>query len=570
MEKLMYRIYIDKDKKLNLSYNGLMIQNEIYDILNEDDIQDSNNIKIINPFYELINNIDNINDILKRKDINSLEYLYLNRHKLIKILYDFDCNISIDEKMITQYTDYYYLYSLINYQSEIVNFKYNFQLVQNAYDQQITTDGIIRKIIMSKIVITIIDNFLSEEQDTDAEEKGLNLKNECIKYIDNNKKELKEYQDLDLDNLEKSDVSVEDIYADIIYTLIAKNKLNESEEILDELKIKNIRLNKTIFCSIKNAFSESNINNYEICEYNDFFNQNKINFFFILFEYILKSSDYILYIPFLVETKKKILAKVKENLKDLYHYFDVNKKKNDNSFFRLKKVLNYFIELDYFLTKAKPSPDKNVEQPQNDSKKSSISNSYNQSIASSSIANSSSYVFEQESYKNRNINDPNSYSNYEVSQKSISELKKEKAFNILYNSNFVLIVEYKEERNETFIKFKKIMYKDESDKDCEVTFEELKAIEAQDYELNNKFEDFINVLEKIQREIKSQYRRDKITEIDLNFIMEYYENYENYDITCKYYINNEEKGEKDFKDENILDDKCTFNGLTYMLNALQC
>ena len=566
MEKLKYRIYIEKDKKLNLSYNGLMIQNELYEILNEDDIQDENNKKIINPFYELINNIDSINDIINRNDINSMEYLYLNRQKLSKILYYFDCNISIDEKKITQYTDYYYLYCLISYQPEIVNFKYNFQLVQNAYDQQITTEGIIGKIIMSKITITIIDNF---EEDTDTNESGSNLKNECIKYIKTNKNELNKYQkDLDLDNLEKSDVSVEDIYADIIYSLIVKNKLNESEKILDELKIKNIRLNKTIFCSIKNAFSESNINNYEICEYNDFFNQNKINFFFILFEYILKSSDYIFYIPFLLETKKKILAKVKENLKDLYLYFDVNEKKKDNSFFKLKKVLNYFIELDYFLTKAEPFPDKNVEQPQDDSKKASMTNSYNHSRTSSSIVNSTSYGFEQPSYQNRNNSNPNSYSNYEVSENSFSELKKEKAFNILYNSNFVLIVEYKKEGDETIIEFKKIIYKDESNKDCEVTFEELNKIESQDYELNNKFEDFINVLEKIQREIKSQYRRDKITEIDLNFIME---NYENYNITCKYKINDdEESGEKDFNDENILDEKCSFNGLTYMLNALQC
>lgn len=565
MEKLKYRIYIEKDKKLNLSYNGLMIQNELYEILNEDDIQDENNKKIINPFYELINNIDSINDIINRNDINSMEYLYLNRQKLSKILYYFDCNISIDEKKITQYTDYYYLYCLISYQPEIVNFKYNFQLVQNAYDQQITTEGIIGKIIMSKITITIIDNF---EEDTDTNESGSNLKNECIKYIKTNKNELNKYQkDLDLDNLEKSDVSVEDIYADIIYSLIVKNKLNESEKILDELKIKNIRLNKTIFCSIKNAFSESNINNYEICEYNDFFNQNKINFFFILFEYILKSSDYIFYIPFLLETKKKILAKVKENLKDLYLYFDVNEKKKDNSFFKLKKVLNYFIELDYFLTKAEPFPDKNVEQPQNDSEKASMTNSYNHSITSSSIVNSTSYGFEQPSYQNRNNYNPNSYSNYEVSKNSISELKKEKAFNILYNSNFVLIVEYKKEGDETIIEFKKIIYKDESNKDCEVTFEELNKIESQDYELNNKFGDFITVLEKIQKEIKSQYRRDKITEIDLNFIME---NYENYNITCKYKINDDkESGEKDFNDENILDDKCSFNGLTYMLNALQ-
>ena len=79
-----------------------------------------------------------------------LEYLYLNRHKIHKILYDFDSTITINEEMLKEYTDYYYLYYLIKYQSVLINFKYNFQIVQDAYDKQIISKGIIKRIIMSK------------------------------------------------------------------------------------------------------------------------------------------------------------------------------------------------------------------------------------------------------------------------------------------------------------------------------------------------------------------------------------------------------------------------------------
>ena len=328
MASFKYGKYIENNTKLNLSYNGLMVLNEIYEIFNEDELKNENNKKIINPFYELINNKDNITSILKGRDLNVLEYLYLNRHKIHQILYDSDSTITINEEMLKEYTDYYYLYCLIKYQSVLINFKYNFQIVQDAYDKQIISKGIIKRIIMSKIVITIIDNFLEEEEDNEIIDKCTNIKIKCIEYINNNKQELNKYQkDLDLDNLEKSDVFIEDIYSDIIYYLIINNKLNQSEEILNELEIKKIRLNKSIFDSINNAFSEENINNYEISEYNDFFNQDKINFYFILFGYILKCSDYIIYIPFLSKIKEKILQKVKENLDDLYNYFEFNRKK---------------------------------------------------------------------------------------------------------------------------------------------------------------------------------------------------------------------------------------------------
>ena len=568
MASFKYGKYIENNTKLNLSYNGLMVLNEIYEIFNEDELKNENNKKIINPFYELINNKDNITSILKGRDLNVLEYLYLNRHKIHQILYDSDSTITINEEMLKEYTDYYYLYCLIKYQSVLINFKYNFQIVQDAYDKQIISKGIIKRIIMSKIVITIIDNFLEEEEDNEIIDKCTNIKTKCIEYINNNKQELNKYQkDLDLDNLEKSDVFIEDIYSDIIYTLIINNKLNQSEEILNELEIKKIRLNKSIFDSINNAFSEENINNYEISEYNDFFNQDKINFYFILFGYILKCSDYIIYIPFLSKIKEKILQKVKENLEDLYNYFEFNRKKNDNSITKLKQVLNYFIELNYYLEKAKAEKKQIAKPLQIESNNSSMTNSqmsYNLSEYSSSMYNSSKYGFENSSFKNRNNNNLNSYSNYEISEKSISELKKDKAFNILSDSNFVVMLEYKQGKNKANIEYKKISYKDESNNTCELTLKELKNIVSEDSELNSKFGQFIILLDKIESELISQYKRNKKTEINLHFKME---NYNNYYINVLYNINDDDIDEKEFIDENILDNN--FTGLTYMINELQ-
>ena len=568
MASFKYGKYIENNTKLNLSYNGLMVLNEIYEIFNEDELKNDNNKKIINPFYELINNKDNITSILKGRDLNVLEYLYLNRHKIHQILYDSDSTITINEEMLKEYTDYYYLYCLIKYQSVLINFKYNFQIVQDAYDKQIISKGIIKRIIMSKIVITIIDNFLEEEEDNEIIDKCTNIKTKCIEYINNNKQELNKYQkDLDLDNLEKSDVFIEDIYSDIIYTLIINNKLNQSEEILNELEIKKIRLNKSIFDSINNAFSEENINNYEISEYNDFFKLDKINFYFILFGYILKCSDYIIYIPFLSKMKEKILQKVKENLEDLYNYFEFNRKKNDNSITKLKQVLNYFIELNYYLEKAKAEKKQIAKPLQIESNNSSMTNSqmsYNLSEYSSSMYNSSKYGFENSSFKNRNNNNLNSYSNYEISEKSISELKKDKAFNILSDSNFVVMLEYKQGRNKANIEYKKISYKDESNNTCELTLKELKNIVSEDSELNSKFGQFIILLDKIESELISQYKRNKKTEINLHFKME---NYNNYYINVLYNINDDDINEKEFIDENILDNN--FTGLTYMINELQ-
>ena len=575
-----YERYLNIDKKLCLSYNGLRIQNEIYEILKDDELSKEGNKKIINPFFELIANFNGIDSILKLEE--PLEYIYLNRYKIHKILYDDDNSINIDEKIVTKFTDYYYLYYLIWCQDVVVNYKYNFNLVKNAYDMQITAKKDIKKIILAKIAITIIDNYCSngDNNDVDILEECEKYKKVCIEKINENKNVLEKYKiDLDLDNLEKSEVSLEDIYSDIISTLIIKKELNESEEtlnILNELEIKKIRLNKTIFDSLLKALTEKNLKEYIIDDFNDFFNEKIINFYSILFEYILKSTDYINYIPFLSEIQIKIKKLVKENMKELYTYFKRNKNKNSTD--KLKKVLNYFVELEYYLNIGEEESkkilndsvdSKNLDKPMNKNGDKLMSNersNYHDSdnmISSSGLNSSSSYRFS--SLLNGNNTNPNSYSNYEVSKKSKSELIKDKVYQILSDSTFIFNVKYNQSRKEADIGYKKIRYIDESNNYCELTRDELINIESDDEQLNGKYGEFLQFLGKVDDEIKFRYKRKNETEIHLTFLIQ---NYENFTMVCKYHINDKEVRETDFIDENILNEQSDLQGLNYMLEAL--
>ena len=51
--------------------------------------------------------------------------------------------------------------------------------------------------------------------------------------------------------------------------------------------------------------NENYINDYILINNEDFSNEKKINFYFILFKYILKNSIYIYQLPFILKTKKK-------------------------------------------------------------------------------------------------------------------------------------------------------------------------------------------------------------------------------------------------------------------------
>ena len=113
------QISFKNNTKVFLSYKGLMNQSEIFDIVNED--KNEQNI-ITNPFYKLIENYESIKLIIGSKIENIMEYLYLNRKQTHQILYNEDGIIYINHDIITKFEDYYYLYSLIRCEEDLINY----------------------------------------------------------------------------------------------------------------------------------------------------------------------------------------------------------------------------------------------------------------------------------------------------------------------------------------------------------------------------------------------------------------------------------------------------------------
>ena len=579
----LYKKYFINNNKLDLSYNGLMNQNEIYEILNDENIIKNNDLikserKILNPFLYLFGNYDNIRELLKTTDINIFEFIYLNKYKIHKILYDADSNIFVDFSLVKEFSDYYYLYLLIKEQPEMINYKYDFQLIKGANGMLISAESWIQKIICAIILLTFIYNY-EDGMDVESKyEKDIsNLKNECRMVINDNKKYLEKYKiKLDIDNIVDNDVSIIDIYCDIFITLINNKKLDASDEtlnLLKEMKIKELRLNKQLFNVLKEVLDEKNLSNYEITDYEDFFDGKKIIFYFILFEYILKSSDYIFHIPFLLKTRNKIIEIIKGN----HHLLisDLKKNKNDSSIDRLQRVLEYFIETDYYLQKKIKNQKPNKEALNNSNLDNSINRGsyisnispyYNKdeqssySAFNSSQENSSYKFFDASSYKQRS--EQKSFGYYYQSDPNQLEENKEKANLIFSDSIFKLKVQYNKNKNEVIINYMNISFKNEKNNDEIIYIEQVK----EKRNINDDYSKFVDYIELVENELKNRYKIEEETEITLTFKRINVSN-DYYNIRCDLMTNNSKTSEKEFLDEDLFGN-INYSGLSCMVDAI--
>ena len=579
----LYKKYFINNNKLDLSYNGLMNQNEIYEILNDENIIKNNDLieserKILNPFLYLFENYDNIRELLKTTYINIFEFIYLNKYKIHKILYVADSNIFVDFSLVKEFSDYYYLYLLIKEQPEMINYKYDFQLIKGANGMLISAESWIQKIICAIILLTFIYNY-EDGMDVESKyEKDIsNLKNECRVVINENKKYLEKYKiNLDIDNIVDNDVSIIDIYCDIFITLINNKKLDASDEtlnLLKEMKIKELRLNKQLFNVLKEVLDEKNLSNYEITDYEDFFDGKKIIFYFILFEYILKSSDYIFHIPFLLKTRNKIIEIIKGN----HHLLisDLKKNKNDSSIDRLQRVLEYFIETDYYLQKKIKNQKPNKEALNNSNLDNSINRgSYISNISpynnkdeqgsysafNSSQENSSYRGFDASSYKQRS--EQKSFGYYYQSDPNQLEENKEKANLIFSDSIFKLKVQYNKNKNEVIINYMNISFKNEKNNDEIIYIEQVK----EKRNINDDYSKFVDYIELVENELKNRYKIEEETEITLTFKRINVSN-DYYNIRCDLMTNNSKTSEKEFLDEDLFGNN-NYSGLSCMVDAI--
>ena len=109
MSKTYIRHFKD-NFKLDLAYNGLINSNEIFEIINDEEICNNNDKekeeqKQFNPLFDLIENYDYLIQILKSQDLNVIEYIYLNKYKIHKILYDKDSTIHVELDFMSEFPD---------------------------------------------------------------------------------------------------------------------------------------------------------------------------------------------------------------------------------------------------------------------------------------------------------------------------------------------------------------------------------------------------------------------------------------------------------------------------------
>ena len=582
--------------KLKLSYYTSIKASEAYSNLNE-------NFERKDPLLNLVADYDDIKNIMQFNEFK-IEYLYFNMKKIHEILYEKEENIIITEQLTKNFVDYYYLYNLIMDQREIINYKFeNIKIIKNAFDDSVKYSDI-KKIIYYKIILTLIEYMNNDEyQDEQIINECEDFKKKCINELELKKNELKKYtKNIKVDEIgSDNDITVDEIYGDILKSLIINYELNESTEtieLLKELDVKNIGLNKRIFDCIKDVFDMKNLDHYNIETMEDLFKKENIIFYSVLFQYILKTSDYVYQIDFLNQVRKNIIDIINKDLVGFDKLLKANKKSDSLTHNKLKDVLNFFIiKYDYYRVKASEASKKKEEEEKNlikldkNNDNNNINNNQNKKLihkesiesinssnsisksdrysighkddksssnlssrSSSSGSKSGSNPFDQSSYRNKDNNNnffgEDNEQNYEVSQN-------EEAQKILQNSEFILKVRYDKESQNVTVNYT-IKY---DDKKIE-GLENISNMEIIDSNLRVNFDLFLNFLENVEKEIKSSYRREEEIKIKLEITSE---NNDYNNVKCRYDLDDGGVND-DYIDKNILEKNNSNNNLAAFIS----
>ena len=328
-------------------------------------------------YQNLIDTLHQIND----QDYNIFKFIYHFRNNIHAVLYDFDETIKINEfRLNFDFAELYYLYLLINENEEIINYTLSFEILLNSYKNIIKIfeeKNKLRTIIIYKIVSCLIKNF-SESDNYDQDINGEQIyiiKNEIETNFKNNIDEFKEMYNVNEEQIKE--MKLNNIYCNILISLIKSNNFEDYNylyNILNEMQLEKIDIGNDILNPLQETLKENNdyMKKFIIENEFDLYDEKKINFYYILFKFILKNECFIYYLPFLFEAKKKIINLIKskkiklnkinnlnkqtieryryilEKFADSKYYFEQNKEEIN----KLETVLKYY-KLFYFETKVK-------------------------------------------------------------------------------------------------------------------------------------------------------------------------------------------------------------------------
>ena len=512
--------------------------------------------------------LEEIKMIQKLNLSDFLIFLYINKKEVHNKLYDNDklleINFEINNKKISQYI---YLCFLIG-KNEMIDYQYIFELINKLNDiQRGEKEKILKKIIMAKMILLLIDNYkqiLDNEDNKNNKHKeelneifNFNLK---LLYDKDNKIKLEQYK-LKLEDLRSK--KIEEIYLIIIKYLIENSKLEDSdftENIVKQTELESIILSKLMLVELTKILTKEKeyIKKYKIKNFEDIFYKKKINFYYNLIKYIIKQSLYIYQIPFLLETRKTILNLIKFNLEKLSFFI-----KNSNYKYQIEYILKQFIGDNSYIYYYETSKSiiKNSQSHNNSQK----SNNYG---SNSSIFNTPSVQEEHENMINgfgTSTNDSSSispfshnsynsekekskrdiYNEFENGGYNINELQ----YKILSKSKFFLHTNKKGQTPFFIYDEIKIIINEKENENK--TIQDIRNATTNDERLSNNYKKFLLFLDNFERFLSNEFINNYKLKIILNFDTQKINN-NDFEITCLYDIEIPGEDIQHFKDIDIL------------------
>ena len=440
------------------------------------------------PKYKIINTNDDIENIYK--DDNFTKCLYFNYIKIDDLLYRIYKTIKIKYRQWSKNIPFYfYLILLIIESIDAVNYIYSIDVIKNIINDN-SINNYLNKIIKFKIVMILINNCEGFEINSLKNEKEIKkIEKENDKIIEENIIHLKEdiNEDMDINYIKSK--NIDEIFIDIIISLIKNKKFSNYEEtskILESIDFKNIELNELMLEKLSKILNsnEDYINEYMISNINDLFQYKIINFHYILLYYIIKNSMYIYQIQFLSLTRKNVIYFIK-NLNLKFHKFPKNILNNEVILKRIKYVIEKYADLKFYINIFNYKP-----QVNNSTNKIYNKLNYEKEIEQKNTTN---YHKTREVAKNNNIN------------KNNKDFKEENNIEklILSSSNFIIYT--KEKKEDPYIIYDKITL---GKNHINITEQFLNLIENKNEIKNKNTIKLLEFLDNLSKTIKQEYKHN--------------------------------------------------------------
>ena len=301
----------------------------------------------------LVSNYSEVKEFLNilnsNKEENKYKQLYLNVTKLFDILYAEQEILNVEYEDYKNLSDYYYLVLLIKKNKDLsIDFSYSFDFIKKINKDNEKNDKPLRQLLNSKIILDLIKNYRNLEifNEYNEEKEIKSLENENKLIIRNNFNILKNDIELNLEKEKVIEMEIDDLYVEIIYTLMKNKKIEDykfATKIFKQMNLDSINISKEINEKYLELSKDNNyVKKYLISTPNHLSCPKKIFHYFILFNYIFKDSLYIYQNPFLFNTKKNINNIIKKQLNNI----DIDMPKKQ--FKKFKNVVEKFLDCDYY------------------------------------------------------------------------------------------------------------------------------------------------------------------------------------------------------------------------------